>query len=83
MKNSFVFYRSFYEAINRIKDKQLKADIFEAICELALNNNDIVLTDEVGLMIMDLIKPQIEANNERYINGKKGGAPKGNKNAKK
>ena len=32
---------------------------------------------------MSLIKPQILANNERYENGKKGGAPKGNQNAKK
>ena len=83
MKDSFVFYKSFYEAIHRVKDKSLKADIFEAICELALNENNIELDDDVGAIIMSLIKPQILANNERYENGKKGGAPKGNQNAKK
>jgi len=83
MKDSFVFYKSFYEAIHRLKDKSLKADIFEAICELALNENNIELNDDVGAIIMSLIKPQILANNERYENGKKGGAPKGNQNAKK
>ena len=76
MKESFVFYKSFYDSIRRIKNKELKSDIFEAICELALYNNDIELTSEVGLMIMDLIKPQIEANNKRYEDGKKGGRPK-------
>lgn len=72
-KQSFVFYRSFYEAITKLKDKELKADIFESICELALNNNDIVLDDSVGQIIMELIKPQIVANNKRYESGVKYG----------
>jgi len=76
MKNGFIFYKSFYDAIHRLNNKELKADIFEAICELALNENNIELTDEVGQMIMDLIKPQILANNKKYEDGKKGGRPK-------
>ena len=76
MKDSFIFYKSFYDSIHRVKNKELKSDLFEAICELALYNNDIDLTDDVGLMIMDLIKPQIMANNKRYEDGKKGGRPK-------
>ena len=83
MRESFVFYRSFYEAIKKIKDKATKADIYEAICELGLNKNVIPLTNDVGQIIMELVKPQIEANTERYENGKKGGAPIGNQNAKK
>lgn len=76
MKDSFVFYRSFFEAIKRIKNKDLKSDIFEAVCELALNENEVNIDDDIGNIIMDLIKPQIIANNERYTNGKKGGRPK-------
>jgi len=76
MKDSFIFYRSFYEAMQRVKSKELKADIFEAICELGLNENVIELTDDVGQIIMDLIKPQVAANTKRYVNGKKGGRPK-------
>lgn len=79
MKESFVFYKSFYKAIQKVKNKELKADIYDAICELALNENDIELTDATGQIIMELIKPQINANNERYINGKKGGRPKNKK----
>lgn len=79
MKESFVFYRSFYEAISKIKNKELKADIFEAICELGLNNNVIDLEDNIGQIIIDLIRPQIVANNERYekglTNGRLGGRP--------
>jgi len=73
MRESFVFYKSFYEAIKKIKNKELKADIYEAICELGLNKNVVPLTNDVGQIIMELVKPQIEANTERYENGKKGG----------
>ena len=75
-KDSFVFYRSFYDAIEKIHDKELKADIYKAICSLALNEEELEITDDIGLIIMDLIKPQIIANNTRYTNGKKGGRPK-------
>lgn len=74
-KNSFVFYRSFYEAISKVSSKELKADIFEAICELGLNDNVIDLDDSIGQIIMDLIKPQLQANNKKYEDGKKGGRP--------
>lgn len=78
MKESFVFYKSFYDAIHKLDNKELKADIFEAICELALNEENIELNDSVGQIIMDLIRPQILANNKRYEDGKKGGRPKKN-----
>lgn len=76
MKESFIFYRSFYDAMQKVKNKDLKADIFDAICELGLNENVVELTDDIGQIIMDLIKPQIDANTKRYVNGKKGGRPK-------
>ena len=74
-KNGFVFYRSFYEAISKVSSKELKADIFEAICELGLNDNVIELDYSIGQIIMDLIKPQLQANNKKYEDGKKGGRP--------
>ena len=82
MKDSFVFYKSFYDAIHKLPNKELKADIFEAICELALNENNIELDDSVGQIIMDLIRPQILANNKRYVDGKKGGRPRKNNEEK-
>lgn len=72
MKDSFVFYKSFYQALSKLTDKPLKADIYDAICELALNENEVELNEPMGEIIMDLISPQIRANNERYENGKKG-----------
>ena len=84
-KESFVFYRSFYEALVGLDDK-VKLEIFNSICELALNNKEIETTG-IATNIFTLIKPQINANNERYENGKKGakfgklgGRPKREKN---
>ena len=74
-KNGFVFYRSFYEAISKVSSKETKAEIFEAICELGLNDNVVDLDDSIGQIIMDLIKPQLQANNKKYEDGKKGGRP--------
>ena len=80
-RDSFIFYRSFYEAINDLPEKsQLK--VYKAICEMSLNFDEINLSG-LSLTIFKLIKPQLEANNKRYINGSKGGAPKGNQNATK
>lgn len=76
-KDSFIFYRSFYEASKDLKDKD-RAKLYDAICEKSLNDKDIQLTG-ISNSMFTLIKPQIEANNKKYENGKKGGRPK-NKN---
>ena len=41
-----------------------------------MNDNVVVLDDSIGQIIMDLIKPQLQANNQKYEDGKKGGRPK-------
>lgn len=73
-RDSFVFYRSFYEAIKDL-DKNEQSDLLSAICELALNGNEIELNG-ISSTIFKLIKPQINANLKRYKNGSKGGRPK-------
>lgn len=73
MKDSFVFYRSFYEAVCDLKVND-KAKLIDAICELGLNGKEIELSGVVKT-IFKLIKPQILANSERYTNGLSGGRP--------
>jgi hypothetical protein len=68
-KDSFVFYRSYYEAMIGLKDKQ-KLQIFNAICELSLNDNEQKL-DGICKNIFIVIRPQIVANTKRYEDGKK------------
>lgn len=80
MKDSFVFYRSFYEAINDLPIEN-QVNLYKAICELSLNDNNLELQG-IENTIFKLIKPQIQANNDRYENGKKGGRPKKNSEEK-
>ena len=85
-RESFVFYRSFYESI---KGLPIEAQIlmFRAVTEYGLNQ---VVPDFKGVpyqrfveAIFTGMRPQIDANYKRYLNGKNGGAPLGNQNARK
>ena len=69
-RDSFIFYRSYYEAMTGLKDKD-KLQLYNAIAELSLNGNEVKLTG-VCKNIFTAIKPQIVANSERYENGKRG-----------
>ena len=70
-RESFVFYRSFYEAAAQLKPQE-KAAVFTAICEYALNGREPQL-EGAPMAIFILIKPQLQANQRRYEAGKKGG----------
>ena len=76
MRDSFVFYRSFYESI-RLLPKKYQLQCFDALCNYALN--DVPLEGVPGTVeaILKSFKPQVDANNRRYENGCKGGRPKG------
>lgn len=69
-RDSFIFYRSYYEAMSGLKDKD-KLQLYNAIAELSLNGNELKLTG-ICKNIFTAIKPQIVANSERYENGKRG-----------
>lgn len=72
MKESFIFYASFLEAIEELDDKkQLK--IYKAISNFALKNSEPEGLQGIEKAIFALIKPQILANNKRFEDGKKGG----------
>lgn len=73
-RDSVIFYRSFYEALKEL-DFETQAKVYNAILEYSLNFKEIELTG-VSKTIFTLIKPQLDANNKRYENGKKGGKPK-------
>lgn len=69
-RDSILFYRSFYDAVKALPKKhQLAA--FESIIEYGFNG---VEPDGEGVIsaIFALIKPQVDANNRRFINGSKG-----------
>lgn len=74
MRDGFVFYRSFYEAVKELPPKDFK-DCITAVSEYALNGQEQA-TGAVAAMFLAMAKPQIDANNRKYENGKKGGRPR-------
>ena len=73
MRESFVFYRSFYEALADLSQSQ-QTKVLMALCEYALNEKEPELTGAPSA-VFKLIRPQVDANNKKYENGKKGGRP--------
>lgn len=92
-KESFVFYRSFAYTIDRLP-AEIQLLLYKAITAYALDMKAPSFEDcpdRVFLeAIWESIRPQLDANHKRYLNGckgaeygKLGGAPKGNQNARK
>lgn len=73
-RNSFIFYRSFYEAISPLPQDE-KLELLDAIIQFALNQTETELKP-ISKAMFCLIKPQLNANITRFENGKKGGRPK-------
>lgn len=87
-RNSFIFYRSFFETIGDLNDAD-QLQIYRAICEFSLNEKSIDLSG-FPKTIFRLIEPQLIANKARFKNGclgakhgAKGGRPKSKKTPKK
>ena len=75
MSNSFVFYESFHQAIRRLPERE-RLQAYEAVCNYALfgeEPEEMLPGTEVAFI---LIKPQIDANNQRRSNGGLGGRPR-------
>lgn len=86
-KDSFVFYRSFSEAMAELTEND-QLELYRAIVGYGLDADSPKLESPYLRMAWTLIKPQLDANWRRFENGckgascgKLGGAPKGNKNA--
>ena len=88
MKDSLIFYIQQYIAIKDLDNEQL-GRLFRTIFEKQLGN-EVVLDDDIKIAF-NFINNQLVVDNRRYeekiakltANAKKGGAPKGNQNAKK
>ena len=66
-RDSFIFYRSFFEAINDLPESN-QLEIFRAISQYSLDFIEPNLNG-ISKTILTLIKPQLEANRKRFENG--------------
>lgn len=71
MNESFVFYRSFAKALEKLPADQYK-EVMTAVCQYGLDGSLPELSDPILDAIFLLIQPQIDANNKRRESGKKG-----------
>jgi hypothetical protein len=72
MRDSFVFYRSFFEALNGLSDIE-KGQCFSVIADYALNS---IIPEDMNAVVrvfFTMARPQIDANIQRHENGCKGG----------
>ena len=72
-RNSFVFYDSFYRAMNYLTEEE-KMEYIDAICHYSLYDIRIDMSPKIAGMF-ELVKAQIDANIKKRENGKKGGRP--------
>lgn len=81
MKESVVFYKSFYDAIKTIP-QEYQLELYNAIFMYAFEGVEPTELSPVANVVFTLAKPNIDSAQKRYAasveNGKKGGRPKKN-----
>lgn len=87
-RDSFVFYKSWYEAISCLSFEE-QTQVIMALLGYALDGIEPDITSPNAKGYFALMKPQIDANNKKYQNGQKGkehgqkgGRPKKEQNTK-
>ena len=70
-RESMVFYKSFLEATDNLEPEMYKK-VMRMIIHYGIYG-ETLKGDVIESAIFSLIKPQIDANNRRYANGKQGG----------
>ena len=78
VRSQFTFYRSFFEAVFKIKSKAAKAEAYDAICKYALFNDapDVDKMSDAAAIAFMLIKPNLDASRRKAKSGKNGGSTK-------
>lgn len=75
MRDSFMFFRSFFDAIECIEDDRERAAAYKALIVYALDGK---AEEQSGAcrVVMMMAKPILDSGRKRYENGLKGGRPK-------
>lgn len=85
-KDAFICYRSYIEAI-RVLPLESRWTFFEKVVSYTLDATEPVFETDIENAMFTLMKANLDSCDQRFRtsveNGKKGGAPRGNSNAKK
>ena len=74
MRTSFVFYGSWWEAIKNLQ-RDVQGDVLTAIIEYGLTGETTEQLKPIAKAMLAMAKIQIDVNNQRFENGKRGGRP--------
>lgn len=71
----FTFYESFYKAVQRIRDIEVRAAAYDVICAYALYGEmpDLDTLPDAVALAFELIKPNLDASRKKAESGKRGG----------
>ena len=75
MRNSFAFYHSWWEAIKNLP-RDVQGDVLTAIVEYGLTGATTEQLKPITKAMLTMVKTQIDIDNKRFENGKKGGRKK-------
>lgn len=77
-RDQFTLYRSYYEAISRIRKKTDRADAYDALCAYALfcREPELDQLPDSAAIAFTLIKPNLDASRRKAESGKRGGLAK-------
>jgi hypothetical protein len=73
--DSFIFYKSFEEAISQIPSEKEQLDVYKAIIRYGLYREAPEGMALLPSIVWTQARPQLDANFERLVNGRKGGRP--------
>lgn len=78
MRDSFVFYSSYADAISMIDDPASQMNVLKAIWAYAFREEEPAegSLNKIETIIFSMARPTIEASKRNYENGLKGGRPK-------
>lgn len=73
VRDSFVFYRSWYESVKALEEQEdVFCEVMRTILEYGLYGKTPRKLSPMATAFFTMIKPQIDANTKRYLNGLKG-----------
>jgi len=75
MADSFIFYKSFADGAKGLPDQD-RLELYDAIIFYGITGEELDGLGTIATAMLQIIKPQIDANRKRYEAGLKGGRPK-------
>ena len=73
MRKSFIFYRTFYNAVQHLHEAE-QLQILMAIIQYALDETEPALTPHLQALF-EVVRGNLDSSKEKYDRGKKGGRP--------